>query len=182
MTEIILLPGYGNSGPDHWQSHWERRERTIRRFRPTDWDRPDLDDWIRALDRAIAETRTPPVLVAHSLSCLLVPHWAARAGVRTHRVAGAFLVAPPDPTAPVFPASAANFAAAPMLPLPFPALVIASVDDPYGSVLHARTCATSWNAGFVEAEARGHINAASGIGAWVEGMRLLSAFSAGLRK
>lgn len=180
MTEIILLPGYGNSGPDHWQSHWERRERAIRRFRPTDWDRPDLDDWIRALDRSIAETRLRVVLVAHSLSCLLVPHWAGRAGVRSHRVAGAFLVAPPDPAAAVFPPEAAGFAPVPMVRLPFPALVVASPDDPYGSVLHARTCARAWGAGFVEADARGHINAASGIGLWVEGIRLLDAFRAGL--
>lgn len=23
---VILLPGLGNSGPDHWQSWWERRD------------------------------------------------------------------------------------------------------------------------------------------------------------
>ncbi len=180
MSEIILLPGYGDSGPDHWQSHWERRERAIRRFRPTDWERPDLEDWCRALDRSIAETRAPAVLVAHSLSCLLVPHWAGRAGVRTHRVAGAFLVAPPDPAAEVFPPAALGFAAAPDERLPFPALVVASVDDPYGSVLHARARAKAWGAGFVEADARGHINGASGVGVWVEGIRLFAAFRAGL--
>ena len=119
--------------------------------------------------------------MAHSLSCLLVPHWAARAGVRTHRVIGAFLVAAPDPSAEVFPPEAAGFAGAPDRPLPFPSLVVGSVDDPYGSVLYARTRAKAWGAGFVEAAARGHINAASGIGAWVEGIRLFAAFRAGLR-
>jgi predicted alpha/beta hydrolase family esterase len=23
-TPVLILPGYGDSGPEHWQSHWER--------------------------------------------------------------------------------------------------------------------------------------------------------------
>ena len=81
----------------------------------------------------------------------------------------------------MFPPEAAGCAGAPDRPLPFPSLVVGSVDDPYGSVLYARTRAKAWGAGFVEAAARGHINAASGIGAWVEGIHLFAAFQAGLR-
>lgn len=180
MTEILLLPGYGDSGPDHWQSHWQRRAPDMRRFRPADWEHPELDDWIAALDRALAGRPQPAVLVAHSLSCLLVAHWAARAEALTGQVAGAVLVAPPDPAAAAFPREAAGFAGAPARRLPFPALVIASPDDPYGSPAYARGCAGGWGAGFVEAAARGHINADAGVGDWPEGARLLAAFCAGL--
>src|SRR5918912_318125 len=48
-------------------------------------------------------------------------------------IAGAFLVAPPDPASPGFPPEAAGFRPVPEAPLPFPALVVASRDDPYDS-------------------------------------------------
>ncbi|WP_108661790.1 RBBP9/YdeN family alpha/beta hydrolase [Acuticoccus kandeliae] len=174
---IITLPGISGSGPDHWQSHWEAREPAIVRFAPSDWDRPDLADWCRALDAAVSATATPPVLVAHSLSCLLMRHAApALAG----RIAGAMLVAPPDPSGPDFPAEAASFAAPPRAPFPFPTLVVASANDPYAATEHVRGEAEACGAAFVEVGALGHINATSGLGAWPEGRRLLTAFMAGL--
>ncbi|HRQ83269.1 MAG TPA: alpha/beta hydrolase, partial [Azospirillaceae bacterium] len=87
---------------------------------------------------------------------------------------------PPDPQAAAFPVEAASFAAVPRAPLPFPALVVASSDDPYADLTYAQTLAADWGAGFVEAGALGHINAASGVGAWTQGRDLLTAFRAGL--
>ncbi len=173
MADIIILPGIGNSGDTHWQTLWQRDDAAMRRFRPADWDRPDLADWIAAIDREIAASPAPPVLVAHSLACLAVPH------VR-RRVAGAFLVAVPDPAGPAFPAEAAGFADVPAGPLGFPALIVASSDDPFGTTDHARRRAGLWGSGLVEIGARGHVNGASGLGAWPEGRNLLHAFVAGL--
>lgn len=174
----IILPGIGGSGATHWQSHWESEDAPFLRFRPSDWDQPDLDDWIAALESAIAQVGAPPVLVAHSLACLLVAHAADRiAG----RVRGAFLVAVPDPSGPAFPAEAASFRNVPAGPLPFPALLVASTDDPYGSLAYARQRAGEWRAGLVEIGACGHINGASGLGGWREGRNLFDAFRAGLR-
>ncbi|KEA40999.1 hypothetical protein CR64_19000 [Pseudomonas aeruginosa] len=59
--------------------------------------------------------------------------------------------------------------------------MVASSDDPYGSLQHARRMATGWAAGCVEVGALGHINAASGVGDWDTGWHLLQAFGAGLR-
>lgn len=177
MAAGIVLPGIGGSGTDHWQSHWEAADLSLRRFRPADWDHPDLADWQAALDRAIAEASGAPVLIAHSLSCLLVAH--AATGI-ANRVRGAFLVAVPDPEGPAFPAAAASFRDVPSRTLPFPALVVASTDDPYGSHDHALRQARAWGAGLVTVGARGHINAASGLGPWPEGHMLLDAFRAGL--
>lgn len=178
---IIILPGIGDSGPSHWQSLWQAENPSLRRFSPRDWDRPQLADWLAALDDAIAAAITPPVLVAHSLACLLVAHAAHQAGRRfAGQVRGAFLAAPPDPQAAAFPAEAASFAAVPRAPLPFPALVVASSNDPYAELAFARTLAADWGAGFVAAGTLGHINAASGVGAWEQGRDLLAAFCAGL--
>lgn len=136
MSAIVILPGIGGSGESHWQTFWQKSDPSMVRFQPTDWDKPDLNDWLAALDRAIEEAAQAPILVAHSLACLLVAHWAARGPGR--QVQGAFLVAVPDPDGPAFPAvEAASFRAVPETTLPFPALVVASSDDPYGSVSYA---------------------------------------------
>ena len=189
MSATIILPGYGGSGDAHWQTLWQARDPAMRRFRPASWDAPELGDWVAALDRAVAEPAEPPLLVAHSLACLLVPHWASRAGAsragasRAARpVRGAFLVAPPDPDGPEFPVAATSFGEVPRGGLPFPALVVASTDDPYAAPDFARRCAAEWGAGFVVAGALGHINSASGLGEWPQGAALLEAFRAGTRR
>jgi predicted alpha/beta hydrolase family esterase len=173
VRDIIILPGIGGSGKTHWQSTWQQCDPRMRRFEPRDWEAPELADWIEALDRAVAAAASPPVLVAHSLACLLVPHWAARTG---RAVAGALLVAVPDPASPAFPAEAASFADPPRSRLPFPSLVIASSDDPYGSEAYVRRTAAAWGSRFVVAGALGHINAASGLGDWSQGREMLEAF------
>ncbi|SKA38777.1 RBBP9/YdeN family alpha/beta hydrolase [Consotaella salsifontis] len=178
MTTFVTLPGIGGSDKTHWQSQWEAADPSFARFRPANWDRPDLADWQGALEAAIDAAKSPPVLVAHSLACLLVAHAAARVAAR---VKGAFLVAVPDPASSEFPAEAASFANPPRRALPFAALIVASSDDPYASPDYARRCARDWSAGLVEIGAHGHINGASGLGGWDQGRMLLKAFRAGLR-
>jgi predicted alpha/beta hydrolase family esterase len=117
------------------------------------------------------------MLVAHSLACLLVAHWVART---RGRVAGAFLVSVPDPEGPSFPAAAHSFAAPPSTPLRFPALIVVSENDPYGSPAHAQQRAATWRAGMVTVGAFGHLNSSSSLGDWPEGRRLLAAFEASL--
>jgi uncharacterized protein len=87
----------------------------------------------------------------------------------------------PDPEGPNFPAEASSFGMAPSRPLPFPSLIVASGDDPYGPLEYARRRAREWNAGFVEMGNLGHINGSSGLASWTEGRRLYEAFRAGLR-
>ncbi|WP_249692314.1 alpha/beta hydrolase [Stappia sp. WLB 29] len=178
MTDGLVLPGIGGSDEAHWQSLWEAEDAGLTRFAPADWDRPELAEWTGALERALAGFSRPPLLIAHSLACLLVAHAAEKiAG----RVRGAFLVAVPDPDGSAFPIEAASFRDVPARALPFPALIIASSDDPYGTPEHARRRARDWGAGLVEIGARGHINGASGLGAWREGRMLFDAFAAGAR-
>ena len=176
MIATINLPGIGGSGERHWQTLWEKTTPHMVRFRPTSWDNPDLEDWMSALDREVAKSPEAPVLIAHSLACLLVIHWAAR---KRHLVRGAFLVSVPDWALPGFPKEAMSFAHPPDAPLPFPALIVASRNDSYGSLDFMRERARCWRAGFVEAGALGHINKLSELGVWRQGADLLEAFVAG---
>ena len=147
MTDIVILPGIGGSGELHWQTRWEKTNPRYRRFQPADWNRPELKDWISALDRAVGAASKPPLLVAHSLACLLVAHWQQ---VSTAPVAGAFLVAVPNPEARPSPSRPQVSPIRHSSKFRFPSLVIASANDPYGTIEHARGRASQWGSGIVE--------------------------------
>lgn len=177
MSDIITLPGLGGSGEGHWQTWWERQDSSMRRFQPSSWDRPILTDWIAALEREISRSKTPPILIAHSLACQLIAHWAP---IKKAAILGAFMVAAPDPTGEIYLAEAGSFADPPRQRLPFRSLLVASTDDPFSSFDHARRSAESWGSAFVDVGPRGHINAASGLGDWPEGKAIFGRFRAEL--
>lgn len=174
MTEFISLPGIGGSGDSHWQTYWEQADPAMRRFEPSDWEAPDFRNWMAALELAVATARAPPLLIAHSLSCLLVAHWQK---VSRLPVKGAFLAAVPDPSSPVFPANAGDFAAAPRERFRFPSLIVASSNDPYGSLDYAKARAVQWGCQLHVAGPLGHINGAANLGEWPDGKALLEAFA-----
>ena len=93
---VLLLPGWLNSGPGHWQSRWQAAH-GYTRVEQHDWARPLRGDWIVRLEEVVLAARPdlPITLVAHSLGCLLVAAWAALSR-NTHRVKCAFLAAPCD--------------------------------------------------------------------------------------
>jgi predicted alpha/beta hydrolase family esterase len=170
MPPVLIVPGLGGSGPAHWQSRWEELERGYRRVSMPDWDRPDLTTWVSTLAAAVHAAPVGAVIVAHSLGCLAVAHWAGRGG----KARGALLVAVPDPEAPAFPEVAGSFRPVPLAPIGFPTRVVASRDDPYASFEFAQRCATAWRSQLTDIGCAGHINADSGLGAWAEGRQLLS--------
>jgi hypothetical protein len=168
-THVLIIPGMGNSGPQHWQSRWEATHPSFRRVMQRDWERPLYREWLEALDATVADTGPDTILVAHSLGCLLVTHWAAQT---RQRIRAALLVAVPDPLGPNFPRAATGFAPVPLTPLPFPSLVVASTDDPYGDPAHAAHCAQVWGSRFINVGAHGHLNAESNLGDWPQGFAL----------
>jgi predicted alpha/beta hydrolase family esterase len=183
MHQILILPGYGNSGPEHWQSFWEAAHPEYRRVQQAAWEAPACKDWVAALDRAVSGTHdsgTQIILVAHSLACLLVAHWAAAyPDAAASRIEAALLVAPPDPSGPAFPTDATGFSPLPMAALPFRSLVVASTDDPYATVEYCLRCSQGWGSRFEVIGPKGHINSASGLGPWEEGARLLDGLARG---
>jgi hypothetical protein len=169
-ASVLIVPGLYDSGPEHWQSYWERTRGDCLRVQQRDWQTPARSDWVAALDAAVATFRSPPVLVAHSLGCCTVAHWAQTTKLRAR---AALLVAPSDVEAPSYPPGTVGFAPMPLERLPFPAIVVASSDDEYVSMERAAAFAQAWGARLVEIGRAGHINSASGLGAWLDGQRLL---------
>jgi predicted alpha/beta hydrolase family esterase len=166
VVRTLILPGLGNSGPEHWQSQWERRDRSCQRVLQREWNTPTCATWVARLDEVIAAQTSAVVLAAHSLACALVAHWAAMASAsHIARVHGALLVAPSDPEGPNYPVGPTGFVPIPLHRFPFASIVVASSDDLYITPARARQYADAWNSRFVLLENAGHINAASGFGA-----------------
>jgi len=168
---ILLLPGLYGSGAGHWQTLWERQLPRARRVSQRDWDAPRRIEWVAQLDAALRETTGPVLLAAHSLGCATAVWWAALHAAESHaaRVRGALLVAPPDVERAAAPAPVRDFSPMPVMRLPFPAIVVASSDDPWCQPERARGWAGQWGAQWQDIGARGHINADSGLGDWPEG-------------
>jgi predicted alpha/beta hydrolase family esterase len=186
-ADILIVPGWSDSGADHWQSRWERNLRTARRIEQEDWLRPSRDAWVGRILTAAAGSARPVILVAHSVGVAAVAHAARK--MPNGLVAGAFLVAPadvdaaerwPETEGETFDVIASGFAPLPLEPLPFPAILVASSNDPYCEIARARQLADAWGATFVDAGALGHINAASGHGPWPEGLLRFGGFLSGL--
>ena len=167
----LLLPGWLNSGPAHWQSRWEALHGD-RRVQQADWLWPRRGDWMARLDDVLLETETPAVLIAHSLGCQLVASWAAHSA-HTGRVAAALLVAPPDTERDDMPPNLFNWRPIARLRLPFPSLVVHGSDDPYCHPERTVQMAADWGSTRIDIGARGHINGESGLSDWPEGRVLL---------
>lgn len=173
---ILLLPGWLNSGPDHWQSRWEHLHGDLR-VEQQDWEWPRRGDWMARLDEVILDQAGEVVLVAHSLGCQLVAAWAAHSR-HTRRVRAALLVAPPDVERDDSPPQLHGWRPVVRQPLPFAALALCSSDDPYCELQTARQMARQWGAVCLEVGPLGHINHQSGLGDWPEGRALLTRFMA----
>jgi predicted alpha/beta hydrolase family esterase len=178
-TRYFNVPGLGNSGPAHWQTYFEQTDSAFTRIQQREWESPDRAEWVAALDQALAgEDLSRVVLVAHSLGCATIAHWAATHG---RVIKGAFLVAPSDvETAHYASFPTTGFAPMPLQPLPFPSLVVTSDNDEWVTPARARQFAQAWDSKLVAIGAAGHINTASGYGEWPAGLALLHEWAATL--
>lgn len=163
VTRVLTIPGWQGSGPDHWQSQWERLDATITRVEQDDWQHPQLPAWKPRLLAAC--TGEPVVLAAHSLGTMLVAHAASE----LKNVLGALLVAPPRLDVD----EVRSFAPMPRARLPFPSILVASRTDEWMPFEQATALAADWGAEFVDAGALGHINSDSKLGTWPFGRALL---------
>lgn len=161
---VLILPGWQNSGPEHWQSRWEQAH-GFTRVEQHDWERPLRGDWIARLEDVLLSCDEAAVLVAHSLGCIHVAAWAAHSR-NTHRVKAALLVAPPDVEQDGVREMLPSWSPIPLQTLPFRTVLFASNDDPFCAPERARRFAAAWGAGLMDAGARGHLNAESGLGDW----------------
>lgn len=173
-SDILIVPGYTNSGPDHWQSRWQQKLSTARRVEQAEWTKPVLEDWTAKVAEAVNEAERPVVLVCHSLGVTT----AIQALPQFRKpVVGAFFVAPPDVANPeIRPKHLMTFGPYPLDPLPFPSILIASQDDPFCALSVSEELAAAWGSLFIDAGNAGHINAESGYGPWPEGLLAFGKF------
>ena len=169
-STVLILPGLGNSGPQHWQTLWEQAHPDFLRVVQKSWDHPVCADWVATIEGAVRRAEPEAVLVAHSLACLAVAHWASGDHAP---IKAAMLVAVPNSQRESFPKEALGFAETPMARFDFPSLVVASTDDLYGSAENAERLARAWGSDYRCIGAYGHINATSGLGDWPAGYALL---------
>lgn len=169
---ILVLPGLGGSGPDHWQTAWIEAFPAMQRVEQTNWQAPSYPDWAARLTEAVTRAPRPIVLVAHSLGTSLTMRWSFEHREHARRIAGALLVAPTDRD---------RFDASPSSPvrgwgpmilerLPFPSMVIASRNDDRVSFDRAEAFAKAWGSTLVDAGNLGHIGSASKLGLWPFGL------------
>lgn len=182
-VDILIVPDWSSSGPDHWQSRWERTLKTARRVVQENWETPEREAWVGRIIEGAVQSARPVVLVAHSLGVAAVAHTAKL--IPKGFVSGAFLVAPadvddaanwPETEGFTLDGAASGFAPLPLDPLPFPSVLVASSNDPYCRIERATELAAAWGATLVEAGEAGHINSASGHGPWPEGVLRFGTF------
>ena len=166
-TSIIIVPGWRDSGPGHWQTLWAERLPQARRVVQNDWHTPTRSAWVARLEETVLEQPGPVVIVAHSLGCITTAHMKPEAAAR---VRGALLVAPADPERR---AVLSDFAPVPYAALPYRSILVASSNDPYCPIRLAGAYARAWGSEFVRLQNAGHINVDSGHGEWPLGRALL---------
>jgi predicted alpha/beta hydrolase family esterase len=169
----LIVPGLNNSGSAHWQTLWERQY-GFQRVEQQDWRNPEAEAWMETLDLAIHEQHEKVVVIAHSLGCWTLIHWAALYKGDQSLVQAALLVAPPSLTSlSALPESARTFVLNPKDILPFPSIIVGSENDPYMPLAEAEALAHATESTFVNAGFAGHINVNSGYGPWPQGELLL---------
>jgi predicted alpha/beta hydrolase family esterase len=170
MTAILIVPGFENSGPEHWQTWLQGRWRDAVRVQQRDWFDAQCDEWVAQLERDVARSGDDVVLVGHSCGTMTIAFWGTQF---PRKIKGALMVAPTDAEQPNLPTGIRDFRPIPRTRLPFPAIVVASRNDPWMAFPKASELAQRWGADLIDAGNAGHINTASGYGPWEAGESLL---------
>lgn len=168
---VLIVPGWRDSGPGHWQSLWAERLPRAVRVQQDDWITPSRSAWLASITRTILALDAPVVVAAHSLGCIATTHLPPEA---VARIRGALLVAPADPERR---AVLSDFAPVPYQPLPYRSILVASSNDPYCPIRLAGAYARGWGSEFVRLQGAGHVNVESGFGEWPLGLALLNSLT-----
>ncbi|RBQ04863.1 RBBP9/YdeN family alpha/beta hydrolase [Pedobacter miscanthi] len=171
MTHYFIIPGLGNSGPNHWQTHFENSGDNFTRINQKEWDAPANKDWIETIEAAIkGYDLNNVVLIGHSLGCTAIANWAK---TYQKRVKGALLVAPSDLEAPKYIFETPGFDGVPLDKINFKTIVVSSTNDEWVTLERAAFFAKHWGSEFINIGEAGHINADWGFGEWPEGLEIL---------
>ncbi|WP_328908646.1 alpha/beta hydrolase [Streptomyces sp. NBC_00234] len=167
---VVIVPGLRDHVPEHWQTVLADKIADARTLPPLEKDRLSCDAQVAALDELVSDISGPVVIVAHSAGVMTTVHWAQR-----HRrpVRGALLATPPDfeTTMPEGYTSLETlrdngWTPVPRTALPFRSIVAASTNDPLADAGRVAGLARAWGSRLVDLGPVGHLNPASGYGAW----------------
>ena len=171
MTYYFVIPGLGNSGPDHWQTYFEKSGDHFIRINQKEWDAPANQDWIETIELALTGYNLDDVvLIGHSLGCTAIANWAK---AYQKKIKGALLVAPSDIEAPKYNFDTPGFDRVPLDKISFKTIVVASTNDEWVTLERAEFFAENWGSEFINIGNAGHINAAAGFGEWPKGLEIL---------
>jgi len=171
MTNYLIVPGLGNSGPTHWQTYFENSGDNFHRIEQPEWDAPTCEDWISTIDeKVLAYDPATVILIGHSLGCATIAHWHAK---YKRKIKGALIVAPSDLEAPQYDFPAIGFVPIPLKKFNFKTIVVASENDIWVSLDRATFFAENWGSELINIGNAGHINTESGHTNWDEGLRIL---------
>ena len=170
MPPFLVLHGLEGSGPDHWQTWLAGRlrvhgERVSYPNLPDPFD-PHPADWLRALDDELS-LLAEPVVLCHSLACLLWLRVAARPG--SERLASrVLLIAPPyrEDLEPVIRFLDHGARARDVLRAADETLIVCSDDDPYCPPGAVETYAEPLGIPAHVIPGGGHLNTDAGYGEW----------------
>lgn len=175
MINYIIIPGLGNSGPEHWQTYFEKSGNNFYRINQKEWDAPVCNDWLETINGELNKfDLNNLILIGHSLGCATIAHWAKK---YRKIIKGALLVAPSDLESPAYTFPAKGFEPIPLEKINFKTIVVASSNDPWVSFERAMYFAERWGSEFIGIGDAGHINTASGYGKWDEGLNILNRLS-----
>jgi uncharacterized protein len=164
VRSFLILHGWQGSGPGHWQTWLAQRlhgnGQHVAYPDLPDADDPRLDTWLASLEGEMRALPGEPIVLCHSLSCLLWLHHVERGGTQAERL---LLVAPPGEQPELVE----------FFPPPFPELtgearMVCSDDDPYCPDGAAHLYGRRLGIPIDLLRGAGHINADSGYGAWPE--------------
>lgn len=173
---FLTVPGLASSGPNHWQTIWENQyPDQFHRAEQLNWDWPVKDEWVPKLQETIHQLTEPTILVAHSLGCITVAHWAQE--FKSEFVKGALLVAPADAELSKRLNFVIGFRPIPATELPFKSIVVASTNDIYATITRSALFAKNWGSEFINIGKKGHINAVSNLEDWKDGKEILQQLS-----
>jgi predicted alpha/beta hydrolase family esterase len=171
MTNYFIVPGLGGSGPEHWQTYFERTGENFQRIEQKDWNSPDIDEWTETIEKTISNYDPQTVvLVGHSLGCLTIASWASR---YNRKIKAALLVAPPDAELIQKKLETMLFDKFSTQKINFRTILVASTNDPWATIDRAKYYADKWGSQFINIGAAGHINDLSGHYDWNQGLEIL---------
>ncbi len=172
MTYYLIIPGYGNSGPEHWQTYFETRLLNCKRIQQKSWDHPIMQDWVNNIHAAVMlyDPKTV-VLVSHSMGGIAIAHWANQHHIK---IKGGMMVAPADLENPFQELTIENFTPIPAAILPFPSIIVASTNDHWATKERTTLFSQNWGSQLIFIGDAGHINADSGHSNWDAGLEILN--------